>query len=258
LPARPVNCIGQTGARELAIIFQAKKLDDRKFSVSEHDTDRSRRVIFMKLGLITDIHEQTDLLRMALDHLGKESVDQIVVIGDLFELGERIDETCRLLADSGAIGVWGNHDFGLCIDVDDECRAKYSDCVISYMGTLRPRLDIGECHFTHVEPWLDPLDVAQLWYFEGPPNIQRDLDRIFQAVPNRIMFSGHLHRWLLATPQAIQTWRGDAAIFLRNDRYFAVIGALCEGKYAMFDTDSLELVPFNTGAPQPKCLFSVE
>ena len=60
----------------------------------------------MKLGLITDIHEQTQHLRTALSLFRKKDVEQVVVIGDVCEMGERIEETCRLLAEANAIGVW--------------------------------------------------------------------------------------------------------------------------------------------------------
>ena len=70
----------------------------------------------MKLGLITDIHEHADQLRRALARLRDERVDQIVLLGDMFEMGSRLDETCELLAGANVCGVWGNHDFGLCGD----------------------------------------------------------------------------------------------------------------------------------------------
>ena len=70
----------------------------------------------MQLGLICDIHEHVEHLQQALDHFSVCSVDRIVVIGDLFETGERIEELCRLLAAAGVVGVWGNHDYGLCVD----------------------------------------------------------------------------------------------------------------------------------------------
>ncbi len=54
----------------------------------------------MKLGLITDIHEHVELLRSALDQLRREQVDKIVMLGDVFEMGERMQETCELLADA--------------------------------------------------------------------------------------------------------------------------------------------------------------
>ena len=41
----------------------------------------------MRLGLITDIHEHVDYLRAALVCFQRERVDQVVVIGELFELG---------------------------------------------------------------------------------------------------------------------------------------------------------------------------
>jgi hypothetical protein len=200
----------------------------------------------MKLGLITDIHEDVELLQCALDRFDKEQVDEVVVIGDVFAMGERIEETCRLLADANAIGVWGNHDCGLCMSPDAEMRERYSSDVIDFMTSLQPRLDVAGCHFTHVEPWLNPEDIMDLWYYEGPPDEPNKLERIFKAVPNRVMFSGHYHRWLLATPDGISPWNGERPIRLLDDaRYFVVIGAICEGRYAVFDSDTSVLMPFN-------------
>ena len=79
----------------------------------------------MKLGLITDIHEQVELLRTALDRFRHEHVDQVVVIGDVFEIGERIEKTCRLLAEAKAVGVWGNHDYGLCSNPSEQIRSRF-------------------------------------------------------------------------------------------------------------------------------------
>ena len=200
----------------------------------------------MKLGLITDIHEQVEFLRLALDRFDKEQVEQIVMIGDVFETGERIEETCRLLTDANAIGVWGNHDYGLSFEPDDVIRSKYPASVIDCMTSLRPSLEVGGCHFSHVEPWLDPENVADLWYFDGPPDEPGKLQRIFSAVPNRVMFAGHFHKWLLATPEGIADWQGESPIRLLEDqRYFVVVGALCEGRCAVYDTEAAVLMPFN-------------
>lgn len=199
----------------------------------------------MKLGLLTDIHEHVDYLRYALDQFRKLHVEKVIVIGDIFEMGGRIEETCRLLTEAKAVGVWGNHDFGLSGDLDDETRAKYPATVIDLMTSLRPRLVIDDCHFMHVEAWLDPEDIADLWYFEGPPDEHGNLERIFKAVPSRIMFAGHFHKWLMATPLAVSDWQGDVPLRLDQGRYFVVIGALCEGHFAIFDTVTSDLIPFN-------------
>jgi hypothetical protein len=184
-------------------------------------------------------------LRPALDQLRDEDVDQVVVLGDLFELGERIEETCCLLSDAGAVGVWGNHDFGLCGDPDERTQEKYPDSVLDYMASLRPRLEVDGCLFTHVEPWLDPDDISDLWYFDGPPDTSEKAAKSFEAVPHRFMFVGHLHRWLIATPDAILGWAGENPIRLHGDtRYLILVAAVCDGKSSIFDTDTLELFPF--------------
>ena len=197
----------------------------------------------MRLGLIADIHEQVEFLRAALGRFRQEQVDRVVVIGDVLEMGERIEETCRLLAEAQAVGVWGNHDYGLCSEPSDDVRARYPASVIDYLTTLRPRLELAGCYFAHIEPWLDPEDIHDLWFFEGPPDSSGRLDRIFNAVPNRLMFAGHYHRWLLATPGGVTDWQGECPVRLHNDRYFVVVDALVDGRYAMFDTDTSELVP---------------
>jgi len=46
----------------------------------------------MKLGIITDIHEHVECLRAALDELAGQ-VDQIVMVGDVVQTGERA--ACR-------------------------------------------------------------------------------------------------------------------------------------------------------------------
>ncbi|MBS0205455.1 MAG: metallophosphoesterase family protein [Planctomycetes bacterium] len=197
----------------------------------------------MKLGLITDIHEHVGYLRAALIQLEQERVDQIVILGDVFEHGRYLDETCQLLSSVAAIGVWGNHDYGLCVAPTDESRQRYSADTLRFMESLQPRMIQWGCHFSHVEPWLNPEQLEDLWYFEGLPDEQHKRDRIFAAVPHEIMFGGHYHCWLLTRPNDIQPWTADHSIRLTDGRYFVVIGALCEGSFATFDTDTLELTP---------------
>lgn len=200
----------------------------------------------MRLGLLADIHEHTDVLRVALNTFRKQAVGQIVVLGDVVETGEQLEETCRLLAESGAVGVWGNHDYGFCQAPDHLLRRKYAPKVVEFMSSLRPRLEIRGCLFSHVEPWLDPEDVTQLWYFEGPPDTPQKAARSFKAAANRIMFTGHLHRWMMASPGRILQWSGQEPVQLdATTRYLILVAAVCDGRYAIFDTKTLQLVPFN-------------
>lgn len=194
----------------------------------------------MKLGLLTDIHEHVEHLRTALDRFRAECVDQVVMIGDVFERGDRIEETCRMLAGANAVGVWGNHDYGLCVRTDRGYRSRYGDVAIDFMQTLQPRLEIAGCHFAHVEPWLDPGNVADLWYFEGPPDEHKKLQRIFDAVPHRLSFAGHYHKWLLVAPDGIREWEGECTVRLDEGRYFVVPGAVRHSRYRFLEIDAVQ------------------
>jgi len=201
----------------------------------------------VKLGLITDIHEDAPRLRLALNRFHREAVDQVVMIGDVVSMGQSLEETCRLLAEADAVGVWGNHDFELCDEPSPETCERWGSAIVDYMTSLKPRLDVAGCHFTHIEPWLDPGRLEDLWHFEGSPDEHGNLDRIFDAVPNRLIFMGHYHCWVLARPDGIVDWKGESPICLDDDRYFLVVGALCDGDYAILDTESSELTPFHEG-----------
>jgi len=201
----------------------------------------------MKLGLITDIHEHVENLRAALARLREERVDQIVMIGDVAETGSRIVETCELLQSAKTVGVWGNHDYGFCVEPSPEMQQKYPAELFRYFGSLRPTLDIDGCHFSHVEPWLNPESLFDLWYYDGPPDEHGKLWRIFHAVPHRLMFAGHFHKWLLATPDEILDWHGERPVKLAPGRFFCCVGAICDGYFATFDTDTSELTPLHVG-----------
>jgi hypothetical protein len=199
----------------------------------------------MKLGILADIHEYVEGLRRAIDVLRRGGADRFVVLGDVFETGKRVEETVRLLRDVDAAGVWGNHDFGLCHQPDERSRRRYSPAVLDFMGRLQPRLEVGGCLFTHVEPWLDPHKVEDLWYFDGPPDAPDKLARSFATVPHRVLFLGHFHRWLLGTAEGVTAWRGERPVCLAGpDRYLVVVHAVWHGRCALYDTDTSQLTPF--------------
>jgi hypothetical protein len=116
------------------------------------------------------------------------------------------------------------------------------------MGSLQPRLEIDGCLFTHVEPWLDPHKIEDLWYFDGPPDTPEKLARSVAAVPNRVMFIGHMHRWLFGTPSGVKDWQGEGPVRLDDQmQHLVVVHAVCAGKCALFDTEANDLIPFGEG-----------
>jgi len=112
----------------------------------------------MKLGILADIHEDVARVRQALEHFRQEDIDQVVFLGDLFDRGQHLAETVALLSACGAVGVWGNHDLGLCDHPHERIRARYAGPVFDFMQTLRPRLELDGCLFSHGLPSWDPAD----------------------------------------------------------------------------------------------------
>ena len=200
----------------------------------------------MKLGILADIHEHVEYLSKSLATFSEQGVDQVVVLGDVFELGERLRETIALLDESGTIGVWGNHDFGLCTDPSEELLLKFGARVVSVMGRLRPRLEIDGCLFTDVEPWLNPEKIEDLWWFEGHPGTPERARQSFDAVPHQALFVGHFHRWFLVTPDEAVLWNGEQPIALNSHRRYLIgVDALVNGRCLIYDTKARVLTPLD-------------
>jgi predicted phosphodiesterase len=206
----------------------------------------------MRLGLLADIHEAVDLLREALGLFRRHGVDEVISLGDFCGMHEHLEETVTLLRDAGVVGVWGNHDFGLCRPAGPSIGERVPADLLAWTTTMQPRLLRDDCLFTHVEPWLDANDLMQLWYFDGLPDTPAKLARSFDAVPQRVLISGHVHRWFLASPRGPIDWDGRSRIHLRPPgRYYLVIDALVHGHCAIYETTTGELVPVTLSGPLP-------
>lgn len=200
----------------------------------------------MKLGIVSDIHEANLLLERALGRFRGLGIERVVVLGDLFETGSGLDRTVSLLAEAGAIGVYGNHDHGLAFPSDYH-RERFPARVLDYMATLRPRIEVDGCLFAHREPWLDGSDVAQIWHVDEDPLTPDLLARSFAAAPrHRAVLVGHFHRWFAAGPSGRLCWDGSTPLLLEAIApTLVVVHAVCEGYAATFDTGSGELVPLD-------------
>jgi predicted phosphodiesterase len=205
----------------------------------------------MRLGILTDIHEDVTKLKLALQHCRQQGVEQIVLLGDVFENGRDLREAVTLLAEAKVVGVWGNHELGLCHKPDVTIQVRYAGPVLDFMKSLKPRLELDGCLFTHGLPGWDASDPAVFYLGEGPETTE-GLASSFGASDHAVMFTGHFHRWLAATPQGALAWDGGSPICLPSQqRYLVVIAAVCDGWCAVFDTISRELLPHRIAESGP-------
>jgi hypothetical protein len=201
----------------------------------------------MRIGMVADIHETIGPLQRALIEFRRRGVDQVVSLGDACDTFGRMGrsaEVVALLRDVNAVGVWGNHDFGLCYEVPEELGQQTAPEVLEYMATMQPYLAIEGCRFSHVEPWLDAYRVENLWYFDGPPDSPDKAGRSFAAVPERCLFMGHFHRWLVMTPGGRVAWDGEGPLELsKQSRYLVCVAPVFQGWCAVYDTVNFQLFP---------------
>lgn len=204
----------------------------------------------MRLGLVTDIHNDFANLTRALKAFRAHRVDQVVTIGDscdAFAPPDGADEVASLLDQCGAIGVWGNHDFHLCREVSDFCQGRFAPATFDFMHKLQPTLVVDGCHFSHRDASVDANDGEQLWSFEDEPlDLWRRAQAGFAANPYGRQFIGHYHRWWAATPRGPIDWDGSRRLtLLPQQRYLVIIGGVFQGRCAVLDTATGDLDPLD-------------
>lgn len=212
----------------------------------------------MRIGILADIHEDIDALEQALAIMRAERVSRVIVLGDVFFHGRHAAETVDLLAASGATGVWGNHDLGLCHNPDPKLLARYPARVCDFARTLLPQLEMDDCLFSHGLPHWDTTDPT-IYYLGDRPESETGRAASFASSPCRVTFVGHFHRWFAATLTEVIPWDGSEAIRLTPEqRYLVVVAAVCEGWCGVYDTDNSEFMPHRlssrlVGSPNASC-----
>lgn len=201
----------------------------------------------MRIGLLTDIHDDIPKLRHALSRLATARVDQIVVLGDVYDAfirEPRGTQIADMLTEAKAKMIWGNHDFALCRNPPEAAYAIYPQPVLDFLAAFEPSWQIENCHFSHVEPWLNLHEREDLWSFPGLPETAQRAERCFAAVPQRFLFMGHYHRWLLTGSAGPIDWDRLFPISLAEQpRCLIVVAPLFAGHAAVFDTESCLLTP---------------
>ena len=206
-----------------------------------------RAAQIMKLGILADIHEHVENLRCALETLRDHQVDRIFVLGDVFETGKHIAETVELLRQVDAVGVWGNHDLGLCHEPDAATVGRYEESTVEYFSRLTPSFEFDDILMSHGLPNWDAADPV-VYYLADSPWETGSLSPVFEKFRHQIFLTGHYHRWFFATDAETMEWDGTCPVTLDPmKRYFVVINAVLYGWCAILDTDSHELSPFRVG-----------
>ena len=178
--------------------------DGQFFYPQGNDTLRTFGRGPVRLGLLADIHEAVERLASAVQELNTRRVDAFIMLGDVLDNGERADETISLLTSLPGAGVWGNHDFGLCGEVEASARVRFSARTLDYFATLSPWIVLEGCRFQHFDPHLDPEEFENLWSF---PTTEVELTRQPQVITAPLTTNRHCR----PRPEEVARWAKDRA-----------------------------------------------
>jgi predicted phosphodiesterase len=151
----------------------------------------------MRYGILGDIHGNLAALETVLDCLSRESIDQMISVGDIVGYGAAPRACIALVREAGAAVVMGNHD-AACIGRLDMMyfNAYAREAALWTQGVLtaEDRTWLGSLpfarHLDHCSVAHGTLHRPELFdYIQSP----QDADPSLEIMPLPVCFVGHTH-----------------------------------------------------------------
>lgn len=156
-----------------------------------------------KLGLISDIHADLKSLKLALDVLQGQGVDEIVCSGDLVDKGNDGEAVVQLIRSRQIVSVMGNHDYA--IYKNQQWMTKYKDhnsqelvskTSIDYLDSLPPIHEFSREGKTilvaHGTPW---SNLEYVYHYSH----RKVFEQIVTHYSNDITILGHTHEPMMVS-----------------------------------------------------------
>jgi predicted phosphodiesterase len=148
----------------------------------------------MKFGIISDIHSNLESFIAVLNYFEKNSVDKIVIVGDVIGYGPDPVECINLANESGEIILKGNHEEGI-LKNDFSRFKKYA--MISLEWTIK---EIGE-KIDEIKKWKEKWEYDDIVFFHASYSDffykyilkLKDAEEEFKLLDKKICFIGHTH-----------------------------------------------------------------
>jgi putative phosphoesterase len=161
----------------------------------------------MKLGLISDIHADLKSLKLALDILQGQKVEQIICAGDLVDKGVGGDAVVKLIRERNISCVVGNHDWladkdqnWLQRNYGDSHPMLLSDETLEYLSTLRDTLNFAwegqRILVAHGTPW----NRDEYLYPYSQPSLFAQVATFAEA---EAVILGHTHEPMIADVRGV-------------------------------------------------------
>jgi putative phosphoesterase len=142
----------------------------------------------MKVGVVSDVHNNIEALSYALSQL--RGCELILNLGDLVSQYRVLPETLRLARDHRLLGIVGNHEKAILLPAAAPLRERLSPCDLAYLQELPDQrtleLDGRRMRVVHGAPWDSPRDISCAYVYEAD-------DKLAAAAEADVLLLGHTH-----------------------------------------------------------------
>ena len=144
-----------------------------------------------KLGVVSDVHNNADALRYALDAL--RGCDAVLSLGDLVSQHRATPEIVGLAREAGLLGLAGNHEKAVLAPCGFPLRQRMAPEDLAYLAGLPPRLELEvdgrRVLAVHGSPWDDPTALSCAYVYESD---HRAMERL-RSTEAAVLLLGHTH-----------------------------------------------------------------
>jgi putative phosphoesterase len=147
----------------------------------------------MRVGVVSDVHNNVEALTYALDQL--HDCDLVLSLGDLVS-DYRVDPRILGLArERGLVSIVGNHEKSILLHPGSQIRSTLDEDTLAFFRDLPAsreiELDGRQVHVAHGSPWDDPTDYRCVYVIERDKHA---LTRVAGATGADVVLLGHTHR----------------------------------------------------------------
>jgi putative phosphoesterase len=202
----------------------------------------------MKLGLIADIHGNTQALKAVLNALEEDGVEFVICAGDLVAYGANPSQVIKLLRDRAIPCVAGNYDFAVAHDLETASRVPSSPTneplKRAALAWAREHTSSTDKRFLGSLPWrmdfvFDGLHIGMLHagfeYLDAmyTPSEPEAMYALYSRVQTDVIVMGHSHQSF--------TYRALAGLMVNPGSVGRSLNGDTRAAFAILDTNTLEV-----------------
>lgn len=206
----------------------------------------------MKIAVISDIHSNLAALRIAIEFIKSEKVDDVICLGDVVGYGPRPNECVELVRKYARVCLMGNHDHAVLGLTDTYSFNQYARDAVdwtkrnltaanrAYLENLPFFYEEGKMLFVHSTP----VKPEEWHYILSEYEARQYLQKISQS----ICFVGHSHIPVVFSLKKGSIYKEELILNPEEDKYIVNVGSVGQPRdgdprlcFVIYDTETHQL-----------------